>query len=79
MDYNSNSIGLMVPFMTSQNIHIGTGMWDTLMSNYISQVTNTPFTLSGPGIVGVLHMAAYTGTLVHSKCTVPVDVYVENS
>ena len=47
--------GLRVPFMTSQDLHIGSTLWDTLMTNYSSYVTHIPFTLSGPGIVGVLH------------------------
>ena len=56
--------------MTSQDLHIGSTMWDTLMTNYSSYVTHIPFTLSGPGIVGVLHGSQHRYiNMQHIYCT----------
>jgi hypothetical protein len=59
---------MRVPLMTSQDLHIGSTMWDTLMTNYSSYVTHIPFTLSG--IVGVLHGSQHRYiNMQHIYCT----------
>ena len=51
----STRTGLRVPFYASQDLHIGSDTWTRTMTNFSSHVSTTPFTLSGAGIVGVLH------------------------